>query len=74
MAGAGTFDATARRGFEQDLRQGRSPCCPFCGIELKAQPVEPSAQVSYVRRRLWVLCPACRRSATIDRPAAGPTG
>jgi hypothetical protein len=41
--------------------------CPVCGAELDRQPVRPRPDVSYVRDRLWVSCPSCRRSTILDR-------
>jgi hypothetical protein len=49
--------------------------CPVCGIELSVNDVPPSRQVSYVRHRLWVICPGCHRSAAVDAPGgAGHPG
>jgi hypothetical protein len=30
--------------------------------------VEPPPGVPYVRRRVWIVCGACRRSAAVDLP------
>jgi uncharacterized protein with PIN domain len=62
----GAFDAAQRRQLEAALRQGTRLRCPVCDHELAEQRVEPPAEVAYVRRRVWVLCPACRRTAGLD--------
>ena len=45
----------------EDLR------CPRCRIPMDARPVPPRPDVSYVRDRLWLVCPGCRRSIVLDR-------
>ncbi|TVP76114.1 MAG: hypothetical protein EA352_06540 [Gemmatimonadales bacterium] len=42
--------------------------CPRCLVELESNPVPRPTAVSYVRHRLWLLCPGCGRSAVVDRP------
>ena len=41
--------------------------CPRCGSPLDRRPIPPRPDVSYVRTRLWVVCPGCHRSAVVDR-------
>lgn len=67
METGGGFDAAARRTLESALRSGERLRCPVCDVALTLQTVEPQRSVSYVRRRLWVLCPSCRRTASLDR-------
>lgn len=62
----GAYTAAERRTLEMALREGRAPRCPHCDVTLSAQPVERSPEVSYVRHRVWVLCPQCRRTAGLD--------
>jgi hypothetical protein len=66
METGGGFDATVRRQLELLLRDGLPLSCPFCDLPLSVQPVERSGEVAYVRRRVWVLCAGCRRSAGLD--------
>jgi len=68
MTGGG-FDAAARRTFEAALRTGEVPRCPFCDVELSRQEVARTQEVAYVRHRVWLLCPTCRRSASVDLKA-----
>jgi uncharacterized protein with PIN domain len=60
------YDAVQRRALERALRKGGPLACPVCGAELSRQPVQRSPEVAYVRRRVWVVCPGCRRSASLD--------
>ena len=64
----GAFNAAERRALEAALRADQPLRCPHCRVELSAQPVDRSPEVSYVRHRVWVLCHACRRTASLDRP------
>jgi hypothetical protein len=67
-ASGGIFDASERHALEADLREGRPLTCPVCAVPLSVQAVAPGGDVAYVRRRVWALCPACRRSAGLDAP------
>jgi uncharacterized protein with PIN domain len=60
------WDATERRALQQVAFDGGALRCPRCGTELTQQPVEPGGAVAYVRRRILVICPECRRSAGLD--------
>ena len=50
------------------IREGRAPSCPHCGVTLSIQVIDPKAETAYVRKRLWLLCPRCKRTASIDAP------
>lgn len=63
----GVFTAAERRALEGALHQGDPLRCPRCDTELSAQRVDRSPEVAYVRRRVWVICPACRRTASLDQ-------
>jgi uncharacterized protein with PIN domain len=65
----GGYDARQRRQLEVALAQGSPLRCPACHAELMQQRVEPGPGVPYVRRRVWVLCPGCRRTAALDLKA-----
>ena len=43
-----------------------SATCPECGRPMDRREVQPRDDVSYVRHRLWVTCPACDASAVLD--------
>lgn len=63
---SGSYDAAQRRALERALQEGDPLHCPVCGAKLTRQTVQPTPEVSYVRRRVWVLCPGCRRTASLD--------
>lgn len=41
--------------------------CPRCSVPLDRRSVPPRRDVSYVRDRLWLVCPSCHRSVVLDR-------
>lgn len=63
---SGAFTAAERKALEAALAEGVEPSCPACGITLSQRVVPPSKQVSYVRRRVWLLCPSCKRTGAVD--------
>lgn len=62
------YDARERRELARALERGEAPRCPVCGELLVSRDVSPNPALSYVRRRVWLICPACKRSASIDLP------
>lgn len=69
--GAGSYGAAEQRLLAAALARGEALRCPRCDVVLTWQEVRPGEGVPYVRHRVWVLCPECRRSASLDRPSAG---
>lgn len=61
-----SFTAAERRGLAAALAAGRTLTCPACGTPVDRRDVKPPRAVSYVRRRVWLLCPGCRRSGAVD--------
>jgi len=69
------IEMTERRPFTPDekarltahIRAGGSFECPRCGTALAAREIDPPEGVSYVRRRLWLVCGACDRTTVLDR-------
>jgi len=47
--------------------EGLPLMCPRCGAAVDRRPVPPRADVSYVRDRLWLVCPGCHRTVVLDR-------
>jgi endogenous inhibitor of DNA gyrase (YacG/DUF329 family) len=41
--------------------------CPACGEAMEQRAVPPRSEVSYVRDRVWLVCPGCQRSVVFDR-------
>jgi hypothetical protein len=62
----GPYTARERRALSRALAAGEAPPCPACDTALDVRPVDPPAEVAYVRRRVWVLCPGCGRTAAVD--------
>lgn len=56
---------------EAALAGGSELCCPRCDAPLDRWPVPPRRDVSYVRDRLWLVCPECRRTVVLDRREKG---
>lgn len=51
----------------EEAHRRRAPLrCPVCASPLDISPVRPDEAVSYVRRRLVVVCPGCGRHGAID--------
>lgn len=67
-----TYSAAQRRALAEGMEADVIPPCPECGAELAVREVEPSRQVSYVRRRVWLICPGCKRTAALDVTAGEP--
>jgi hypothetical protein len=66
QARGGPFSAEERRALEEALAAQERLLCPACGAQLTQQRVAPTTSVAYVRRRVLVICPSCRRSAGVD--------
>lgn len=63
-----SFTADERRTLARAVTDGGELECPGCGGEVNRQAVPRPAEVSYVRRRVWLLCTACKRSGAVDLP------
>lgn len=66
------YSRSEERALEEALRQGEDAVCPRCHGPMERRRIPPSAAVSYVRDRLWLLCAACGRSAFVDRRREEP--
>jgi hypothetical protein len=66
-----TYSREQRGEIERSVRAGRSADCPACGERLVESHVPLRRDVAYVRRRMLLLCPGCRRSASVDLTAGG---
>ncbi len=58
-------------GIREEWAHSRTARCPRCDRTLLAERIEPNPQVAYVRRRHWLLCPSCGRSALLETPRDG---
>ena len=61
------FSPEEARALAEAVRSGRATKCPRCGILLDERPVPPRGDVSYVRDRIWLVCPSCRRTTVLER-------
>jgi hypothetical protein len=49
------------------LASGERPLCPRCDVHMSSRPIGGgSFGLGYARRREWLICPSCRRSAIFD--------
>jgi hypothetical protein len=47
--------------------RGDVPACPRCGVAMTARAIGGgSFGLGYARKREWLICPKCRRSALFD--------
>lgn len=61
------YDAGEQRAIRRALTEGRPPRCPRCEVVLSARPLGGgSFGLGYARRRDWLICSRCRRSAIFD--------
>lgn len=63
-----SFSAGERRILAAAVGEDGPLSCPACGGEVRGQPVARPDGVAYVRRRVWLLCGTCKRSAAVDLP------
>ncbi|HET9986673.1 MAG TPA: hypothetical protein VFQ38_24055 [Longimicrobiales bacterium] len=68
---SGSYTAEERHRLEEAVRAGATPRCPACGAVLARREVPPKRELPYVRRRIWLICPACKRSAAVDDRRGG---
>jgi transcription elongation factor Elf1 len=61
-----SYTPDQRRVITRALAREQKIDCPACGAQVTVTPVTPGRQVSYVRHRMMVVCPGCRRSAAVD--------
>ena len=65
--GDAAFSADEQRALRDAVAAGRAPICPRDGATMTRRPIGGgSFGLGYARRREWLLCPTCRRSALFD--------
>lgn len=62
-----SFTPAEARALAAALEGGRPLACPRCAALLDLRTVPPRRDVSYVRDRVWMVCPSCRASGVFDR-------
>ena len=61
------FTDEEQRALRQAVTEGKDAVCPRCGVRMTARDVGGgSFGLGYARRREWLICPQCRRSAIFD--------
>jgi hypothetical protein len=61
------YDPDEQRGIRERVAAGESPLCPRCGVAMTRRSIGGgSFGLGYARRREWLICPSCHRSAIFD--------
>lgn len=67
MPGPAQFTVDEQNAIRRAVLEGRAPRCPRCSVALSARRIGGgSFGLGYARRREWLICPNCRRSAIFD--------
>ncbi len=64
------FEPPERAHIQAALAAGEIPTCPSCSGRLDRTEIPPRGDVSYVRRRVWLMCGSCDKSLVLDHPKA----
>jgi hypothetical protein len=72
--GAGTapaeraqYSAEEQQAIRAAYAAGGAADCPRCGVRMNARPIGGgSFGLGYARKREWLMCPKCHRSALFD--------
>jgi hypothetical protein len=61
------FDAVEQQQMRASFARGEAPSCPRCGVAMTVRALGGgSFGLGYARKREWLICPKCRRSALFD--------
>ena len=61
------FSPEEQRVMREAFARGEMPLCPTCGVKMTERAIGGgSFGLGYARKREWLLCPQCRRSALFD--------
>ena len=61
------FTDEEQRSLRETVAAGGEARCPRCGVRMTARDVGGgSFGLGYARRREWLICPSCHRSAIFD--------
>ena len=67
MGDSAQFTADEQRSIRAAVTGGQPPECPRCHVPLSARTIGGgSFGLGYARRREWLICPKCHRSAIFD--------
>ena len=65
---AGHFERHERVRLYDALTSDDDPPCPRCKAPMDRTEIRPRDDVSYVRRRVWLMCASCDRSIISEAP------
>lgn len=61
------FTEDEQRALREAVAAGKETTCPRCGVRMTTRGVGGgSFGLGYARKREWLICPRCRRSAIFD--------
>jgi hypothetical protein len=67
MDEAAQFTADEQRSIRKAVTAGHAAECPRCHVALSPRTIGGgSFGLGYARRREWLICPKCHRSAIFD--------
>ncbi|MDQ2766712.1 MAG: hypothetical protein M3Y30_06105 [Gemmatimonadota bacterium] len=67
MTEAPQYTPEEQQRIRSALLAGAPPECPRCAVTLTTRPIGGgSFGLGYARKREWLICPRCRRSAIFD--------
>ena len=67
MSERAQYEAAEQRRIREALVKGEPPVCPRCEVAMTQRPIGGgSFGLGYARRREWLICPQCHRSAIFD--------
>jgi hypothetical protein len=69
-----SYSAAERAVLAELAARGGALACPCCDSLLSVHVVDPGPSVPYVRHRLLLICPGCRRAASVDVPGSDQDG
>lgn len=63
-----TYTEAEVRAMRDERNRGGAPQCPRCAVTMIPREIGGgSFGLGYQRKREWLLCPKCKRSALFDR-------
>ena len=67
MTESAQYTAEELKAIREVFITGTMPDCPRCHIHMTERPIGGgSFGLGYARKREWLICPRCRRSAIYD--------
>ncbi|MEO8193869.1 MAG: hypothetical protein ABI681_08450 [Gemmatimonadales bacterium] len=67
MAEQAQYTAEELKAIREVLVAGAMPDCPRCQVRMTERPIGGgSFGLGYARKREWLICPRCHRSAIFD--------